>query len=253
MGNQKKDANFSLKKMIGTVGTVLGSVHLSKFAKSAKIPWMKTNLPESEDDLSKKKNFNNIALAVGLPPSEVLVGKALAYGTLDPGFESLTSVIVTDKAQNILNQKNKYEFIPDPQQRDLGIRFNGVSNYNGLGGNGLGTGNNGSGLNGGGGIKPHIQGLNLRAPQDRVTQDRASIEGGRHSQEGHTTTQFPNTSALTKEEMSNIVPFRSYTFYTDLDKDKFAGYKGDFMLLSPTSSDVVVTSNDNGTEDLSYT
>lgn len=245
MKNKEKSANFSLKKMISTVGTVLGSVHFPKLAKNAKIPWMKTNLPESENVLSKK-NINNIAFNVGLPPSEVLVGKALAYGTLDPGFEAVTSVIVSGRNQNVLNQKNKYDFIQEPQQKDLGIRLNGGSHSNGLG-----IGSNGSGLNGN--IKHHIQGLNLRTPQERIAHDRSSIENSRHSQEGHTTIQLPNTSALTKDEMNNIVPFRSYTFYTDLDEDKFSGYKGSFMLSSNEISDVVVTSNNDGTDDLSYT
>lgn len=206
-----KVKNFSFKKIVSSVGSVLNSVHLK--VKNDKISWLRTNLPKNE--VPKKQQGENIPLAVGLPPAEALVGKALAYGTVDPGFAGLTSIV----NEHTSTPKNRYELLPgDTSSRDLGFR-----------GNGLSTGkahilNSGQSHNG-----------HLRGVSDRYSErDRSGVD----SRVGES---LPNTTPLTKEELTNIIPFRSYTFYSDLDVDKFSGYKTN-SVLSSDSEDLAVAS-----------
>lgn len=207
-----KNKESAFRRIFSTVGSVLNSVRIS--TKNDKNSWLKRTLPKPIDSNTKQQG-EAIPLAFGLPPAEALVGKTLAYGALDPGFTGLVAT-VNDYSQAPLVPRSKYELPSDIPSKELGFRWNGwgINKLQGLGSS-----------------QGH-QGNHLRNPVERAT-DRNSQEHG-----GHSLPTLPNTSPLTKDELSNIIPFRNYTFYSDFDVDKFAGYKS-VSVLSSNHEDVV--------------
>lgn len=53
--------------------------------------WLKRVFPQKQT--YEKQDNPNIVAAVGVPPAEQVMGKALAYGGLDQGFHSLSNLI----------------------------------------------------------------------------------------------------------------------------------------------------------------